>query len=151
MLQNSRGTEGSHLGGGTQIFDDPFLGAFKPNARLDPMEVKTGCHTVALDEWDRDRPAADLESPHLGLEGQHLTPIQSQLNFLRRKLLPAEVAQTAEGHLFGHDAPGCPETDALKLHGHSPLSKGLEQAVLEALGNADLVQVGSQSDDQSQN
>ena len=115
------------------------------------MEVKTGCHPIALDQWDRDRPTADLESPHLGLEGQHLTPIQSQLNFLRRKLLPTEVAQTAQGHLFGHDAPGCPETDAFKLHGHSPLSKGLEQAVLETLGNANLVQVGSQSDDQSQN
>ena len=115
------------------------------------MEVKTGCHPVALNEWDGDRPPADLESPHLGLEGQHRAPIQSQLNFLRRKLLPAQVAQAAKGHLFGHDAPGRPKTDALKLHGHSPLSQGLEKAVLETLGDAHLVQVGSQSDNHGQN
>ena len=114
------------------------------------MEVEPGCHPVAFDEWNRYRTLANLESPHLGLESQHLLPIQGQLDFLRRKLFPTQIAQTPQGHLFGHDASGRPETDALKLHCHAALAKGLEKAILETFRDTHLVEVGSQSDDHSQ-
>ena len=105
------------------------------------MEVEPGSHPVALDEWDGDRTFANLESPHLGLEGQHRAPIQGQLDFLCRELFPTQVAQTAQSHLLGHNAPGRPETDALKLHRHASFPERLEKAILETFGDTHLVQV----------
>ena len=141
MLQDSRRLKSSDRRRGAQVFDLPPLRTLQPDRCLNPMQIESRRHPVAFDEGNRYRTFPNPQSPHLRLEGQHLLPIQGQLDFLGCESLPAQIAQTPQRHLFSHDAPGRTETDALELHRHAAFPERLEKAILEALRNTHLIQV----------